>query len=68
MPREETSTFAQISHFEQQKFCNENMESMISNSSESLRISNSLEKTYAELRNMQIANDSTTYMLVGKSV
>ena len=66
MPREETSTFAQISHFERQKFCNENMESIISNSSESLRINNSLEKTYAELRSMQIANDSTTYMLVGK--
>ena len=68
MLREETSTFAHIHHFERQKFCNENMESIISNSLESLRIVlNSLEKTYAELRSMQIdANDSTIYMLVGK--
>ena len=55
MLREETSTFAHIHHFERQKFCNKNMESIISNSLESLRIVlNSLEKTYAELRSMQI--------------
>ena len=29
MPREETSTFAQIRHFEWQKFCNQNMETEI---------------------------------------
>ena len=66
MPGEETSTFAQILHFEQQKFCSENMESIVSNSSESLRIINSLEKTYAELRSMYITNDSATYMLAEK--
>ena len=61
MPREETSTFTPIHHFERQKFCNKNIESIISNSTESLRIINSLEKTYAEVRSMQIdANDSTT--------
>ena len=55
MLREETSTFAHIHHVERQKFCNKNMESIISNSLESLRIVlNSLEKTYAELRSMQI--------------
>ena len=47
-------------------FWNVNMESIISNSSESLRIIDSLGKTYTELRSMQIANDSTTYMLAGK--
>ena len=68
MPREETSTFAPIHHFERQKFCNEKIESIISYSSESLRIINSLEKTYAELRSMQIdVNDSATYMLVGNT-
>ena len=66
--RRETSTFPHIRHFERQKFCNENMESIISNTSESLRMINSLEKTYAELCSMQIdANDSTTHMLAGKS-
>ena len=45
---------APIHHFERQKFCNENIESIISYSSESLRIINSLEKTYAELRSTQI--------------
>ena len=46
---------AQICHFEPQKFCNEKtvkVESIISNSSESLRIS--VDNTYAELRSVQV--------------
>ena len=52
-----THQIAQIRHFEPQKFCNEQtvkMESIISNTSESLRIS--LDKTYAELRSMQMTS------------
>ena len=50
-----THQITQIRHFEPQKFCNEQtvqVESIISNTSESLRIS--LDKTYAELWSMQM--------------
>ena len=50
-----THQIAQICHFEPQKFCNEKtvkVESIISNSSESLRID--VDKTYAGLRSMQM--------------